>query len=60
MDQLHGAHDNDRAANSPAQSRDLTEDQAAQINDVKNTTHADDGQGTRGTQGAKETTKETV
>lgn len=60
MDQLHGAHDNDRAANSPAQARDITEDQAAQINDEKNTTHADGGQGTSDTQGAKETAKETV
>jgi hypothetical protein len=48
MDQLHRAHDNGRAANSPAQSRDLTEDRTAQINDVKNMTHADGGQGTRG------------
>jgi hypothetical protein len=31
MDQLHGAHDNGRAVNAPAQTRDLTEHRAAQI-----------------------------
>jgi hypothetical protein len=66
MDQLHGAHDNGRAANAPAQTRDLTEHRAAQINDRKNTTEAINGQGARGTQGpavfesGKETGKETV
>ena len=40
MDQLHGAHDNGRAANAPVQTRNLTEHRAAQIHDVKNTTDA--------------------
>ena len=31
MDQLHGAHDNGRAANAPAQTSDLTEHRASQI-----------------------------
>ena len=31
MDQLHRAHDNGRAANAPAQTRNLTEHRAAQI-----------------------------
>ena len=35
MDQLHGAHDNGRPANAPAQTRNIAEHRAAQINDVK-------------------------
>src|SRR5216683_2429915 len=45
MDQLHRAHDNGRAANAPAQTRNLTEHRAAQINDRKNTTDASGEQG---------------
>jgi hypothetical protein len=52
MDQLHGTHDNGRAAKAPAQTRDLTEQQAAQSNDVKNTTRANGRQGVGGTQGS--------
>ena len=51
MDQLHRARDNGRSANAPAQTRNLTEHRAAQINDVKNTTDAVGGQGARNTQG---------
>ena len=40
MDQLHRAHDNGRAANAPAQTRDLTEHRAAQFNDRKNMNNA--------------------
>ena len=45
MDQLHWAHDNGRAANAPAQTRNLTEHRAAQISYVKNTTDAVGEQG---------------
>jgi hypothetical protein len=50
MDQLHGAHDNGRAANAPAQTRDFTEHRTAQINHRKNTAGAvgDKGQGNVG------------
>jgi hypothetical protein len=52
MDQLHGAHDNGRPANTPAQTRNLAEHQAAQINAMKNTTDAvvDKGQTQAGTE----------
>jgi hypothetical protein len=45
MDQLRGAHDNGRAANAPAQTRNLTEHRAARINYAQNTIEAVGGQG---------------
>ena len=45
MDQLHRAHDNGRAANTPAQTRNLTEHRAAQIDYVQNRTDAAGEQG---------------
>ena len=45
MDQLHRAHDNGRAANALARTRDITEHRAALVNDVNNTTVAVEEQG---------------
>jgi len=56
MDQLHGAHGNDHAANAPAQTEDLTEHHAAQFNEMKNTTDANGGQGARDPQAPMVTT----
>jgi hypothetical protein len=47
MDQLHGAHDNGRPANTPAQTRNFAENRAAQIDARKNMTDGIGKQGSR-------------